>query len=353
MTATSCAFLGSRGEPAKFLQGAPAGALTTWLFHLSLSASGADAIGLVPVVNLSKAGAAFGAAAGVVAEISGGWYKIAFTAADLSTLGDLGVNVAVATADPINVTHRVVAINEMDAVRLGLTALPNAAQGATGGFGTEVARGGTAQAGANQSITLDSGASATNDLYDGMLVRITGGTGAGQLRLITGYVGSTKVAAVDRAWKINPDNTSVFELSNASPVIVDPVTIAAGAIDVAQFTTAALAAMGASLVTGPLTLAGTITSTVLSFAKSMKGAESVVVTLAGVFGGATVQIQTTEDETVVSPVWTDRSSGGLTAAGSVTLTGPHSAWRAIATSGASGSTAVTVKSQMVRYAAQA
>lgn len=349
MTATSCAFLGSRGESAKFLQGAAAGPLTTWLFHLSVSASGADATGLVPVVNLSKAGAAFGAAAGVITEISGGWYKIAFTAADLSTLGDLGVNVAVATADPINVTHRVVAINEMDAVRLGLTSLPNAAQGASGGLATQVIRGGTAQAGANLSITLDAGASATNDIYDGELVLITGGTGAGQLRLITGYVGSTKVATIDRAWKVNPDNTSVFELSNANPVIVDPVTIAAGAIDVAQFTTAALAAMGASLITGPTILDGTLTSLVATVSKSMKGAQSVVVTLAGTFGGSTVQIQTTEDETAVSPVWTDQSSGGLTAAGSVTLTGPHSAWRAHVTTGTA--TAVTVKSYNVRYSA--
>ncbi len=71
-------------------------------------------------------------------------------------------------------------------------------------------RNGTAQAGAASTITLDAGASATDNLYNGMTVRLDSGTGAGQARVITGYVGSTKVATVDRAWATNPDSTSVF-----------------------------------------------------------------------------------------------------------------------------------------------
>lgn len=55
---------------------------------------------------------------------------------------------------------------------------------------------GTATAGAANSITLEAGASATNDFYKGLIVRITGGTGNGAVALITGYVGSTKVATL-------------------------------------------------------------------------------------------------------------------------------------------------------------
>lgn len=44
---------------------------------------------LTPVVALSKNGAAFGAAAGAVTEISNGWYSIALTAVDTNTLGAL------------------------------------------------------------------------------------------------------------------------------------------------------------------------------------------------------------------------------------------------------------------------
>jgi hypothetical protein len=68
---------------------------------------------------------------------------------------------------------------------------------------------GTAQAGASTTITLVSGASAVNDFYKNDLVYILSGTGAGQSRFISAYVGSTKVATVS-AWATNPDATSVY-----------------------------------------------------------------------------------------------------------------------------------------------
>ena len=70
----------------------------------------------------------------------------------------------------------------------------------------------TAQAGAASTITLDASASATNDLYNGLIIAIVGGTGAGQARYISDYVGATKVATVSESWITNPDNTSVFVL---------------------------------------------------------------------------------------------------------------------------------------------
>jgi hypothetical protein len=72
---------------------------------------------------------------------------------------------------------------------------------------------GTAQAGTTATITLKATASATNDLYNGMYVTITGGTGSGQVRLIDDYVGSTKVATVDVAFSPAPDNTSTYSLT--------------------------------------------------------------------------------------------------------------------------------------------
>jgi len=78
--------------------------------------------------------------------------------------------------------------------------------------GLQTARSGTAQAGGATSITLDASASSTNDFYKHAWVRTTGGTGVGQTRLITAYVGSTKVATVDRAWATNPDNTTTFAI---------------------------------------------------------------------------------------------------------------------------------------------
>jgi len=60
------------------------------------------------------------------------------------------------------------------------------------------------------SVTLRSGASAVSDLYNGSVVEIIRGTGAGQARTVTDYVGSTQVATVDRSWFVNPDTTSVY-----------------------------------------------------------------------------------------------------------------------------------------------
>lgn len=93
-----------------------------------------------------------------------------------------------------------------------------------------VARANTAQAGASTTITLDSGASGTTNAYTGCLVKITSGTGAsaGQCRTITAYNGSTKVATVDYAWEVNPDNTSVFAVLYAdSPALNSSLAVTA------------------------------------------------------------------------------------------------------------------------------
>lgn len=73
---------------------------------------------------------------------------------------------------------------------------------------------GTAQSGADRSITLNAGASSTDDEFNGMVVRITGGTGIGQERTVLDYNGTSKVAAVTEAWDTNPDVTSVFDIIN-------------------------------------------------------------------------------------------------------------------------------------------
>lgn len=73
-------------------------------------------------------------------------------------------------------------------------------------------RSGTAQAGAVGSITLDASASAVDDFYNDQVVQITSGTGVGQARVITNYVGSSKVASVSPNWATTPDGTSVFQV---------------------------------------------------------------------------------------------------------------------------------------------
>jgi len=81
-----------------------------------------------------------------------------------------------------------------------------------GAIGKQVLRSKTAAGGAGGTITLDASASSTNDYYNGSVILIYGGTGAGQARVITDYVGATQVATVHRAWATAPDNTSLFTI---------------------------------------------------------------------------------------------------------------------------------------------
>lgn len=69
---------------------------------------------------------------------------------------------------------------------------------------------GTAVTSTENTITLDGDASATDGAYDPSLIFIVEGTGAGQCRLILQYIGATKVAVVDRDWKVNPNATSEY-----------------------------------------------------------------------------------------------------------------------------------------------
>ncbi len=75
-------------------------------------------------------------------------------------------------------------------------------------------RTGTAQAGASTTITLDASALANDDIYNGSTITITGGTGVGQVRVISDYVGSTKVATVSVAFTVTPDSTSLFSVAS-------------------------------------------------------------------------------------------------------------------------------------------
>jgi hypothetical protein len=68
----------------------------------------------------------------------------------------------------------------------------------------------TAQGGAASSITLASAESSTDDTYNGDFILTVDGTGEGQMRQITDYVGASRAATVDRAWATNPDSTTVY-----------------------------------------------------------------------------------------------------------------------------------------------
>lgn len=69
---------------------------------------------------------------------------------------------------------------------------------------------GVAQSGTEAAIRLGIEASDADDYYSGMMIAITGGTGAGQVRRIADYDGAERVAAVDQPWETVPDVTSEY-----------------------------------------------------------------------------------------------------------------------------------------------
>ena len=106
-----------------------------------------------------------------------------------------------------------VLVRSLEMLWISVPWLPNVAQGA-------------ASAGSSTSLTL-AGASASDNLYNGQTLAIIAGTGAGQSRIITGYVGSTKVATVGKAWAVTPDNTSVFVVLTAGRAHLDAINYTA------------------------------------------------------------------------------------------------------------------------------
>jgi hypothetical protein len=92
--------------------------------------------GLSPTVTIRKVGGSFASPAGSVTEIASGWYQVAGNATDSDTLGPLLLHATGTGADPTDTYFEVVAFDPQDTVRLGLTALPNAAAQAAGGLYT-------------------------------------------------------------------------------------------------------------------------------------------------------------------------------------------------------------------------
>lgn len=70
---------------------------------------------------------------------------------------------------------------------------------------------GTAAAGTATTLTLAATASTVVDIYKGMVLRITAGTGNGQQRVITAY-SAARVATVFPAWAVTPDGTSQYSI---------------------------------------------------------------------------------------------------------------------------------------------
>ena len=94
-----------------------------------------------------------------------------------------------------------------------------------GGTGYIDDNGDVAGATAN-TITLAPTASAVNGTYDNMNVYITSGTGVGQLRTISTYVGATKIANLTTAWTTN--SGTIPSPAGSTYSVAPAVTVSSG-----------------------------------------------------------------------------------------------------------------------------
>ena len=69
---------------------------------------------------------------------------------------------------------------------------------------------GTAQSGSASTIVLEATAPATNDYFNGAIITIVSGTGAGQSRIVADYVGSTYTITPNFNFGVAPDSSSVY-----------------------------------------------------------------------------------------------------------------------------------------------
>lgn len=134
------------------------------LFFMVNSTDHVSAVtGLTPTVTLSKNGGSFASPSGSVTEIANGWYQVAGNATDTNTLGPLVLHATGTGADPFDAIFPVVAFNPRDSVRMGMTALPNAAAEAAGGLYTRGSGAGQINQNANgqvdaRAVAISSGA---------------------------------------------------------------------------------------------------------------------------------------------------------------------------------------------------
>lgn len=180
-------------------------------------------------------------------------------------------------------------------------------------------------------MTLDAGASSSNQAYQWSVLNIISGTGAGQSAVITNYVGASRLATIDSPWVIQPDATSVFDITPTAQVQVisylagqDPATLV---LDVQQsaHNTAGTIGYDIGLTSSGVTVSGTVNANVVSYAVGQDPATLVLGATAATWNtpgtiGAAINASASTAPTasqIATAVWQDTTAGDFTVSGSI------------------------------------
>ena len=254
---------------------------------------------VTPTINLSKNGATVATGAGTWTEIGNGQYYYEFTTGEVDTLGWVSVNIEKATVSrDYNAVVQIMAYDALDSVRLGLTALPNAAAGAAGGLPTGNASG---------QVTVGSlAATAQTDtagaVWNALLASYTTANSFGARVVRTRSTSPSNEVTITGSFHIAAD---VHELQ---PAVITAADFATGAIDANALNATALAAIADYMLLRKLDRTGQGTGstanerTVLSALRYLRNKVDI---------SASTMTITTEDDTTTAWTATLSSTAGL------------------------------------------
>lgn len=156
--------------------------------------------GVTTTIKVSKNGGTMAARSSgtAIAHDADGYYTVALNSTDTNTRGTLRVTAADHTIHlAVWADYEVVSAEYYDEKYAGPVFL---------------------QSSVSLTSVLDTGASGTDDYYNGSILVIVEGPGAGQSRRIIDYVGASKTVTLDEQWITLPTSASKYRIfSNGSP----------------------------------------------------------------------------------------------------------------------------------------
>jgi len=187
------------------------GAVPAW--GKLMKACGYSQTSATPITGLIAAPASAGVSYVILpasASSVDGFYRNANITLSTPSAGHLGEDVYTYRITAYSGTTKIAAIARIGSAGVGLVKAIsiNTRFSINGHYATAL----NGTVGTIELAAAGNGASIIDDFYNGQAVKIISGTGAGQARLIGGYVGATRIATVTEYWDIIPDSTSKYSI---------------------------------------------------------------------------------------------------------------------------------------------
>ncbi len=201
-------------------------------FHAVDATDGITAeAGLTGAGRISKNGGATAASTNNIVEVDStnmpGRYYVEFTAAEVDTLGSVEFRFKTAACAEVVARAQVVLLDPYISAATGVWDAAASSHLVAGTFGQafQPVRASSLTAASTTVVTLDAGASAQDDFYNGNFILLSPGTSSAQGEIVADYDGTTKQAFLQSALPVAPGSTAPFVMF-AGPASVTPAALA-------------------------------------------------------------------------------------------------------------------------------